>query len=86
MHFSLRLFNVVSAALQVNILHPHEVFGLRSNLRDHLENGGRLCRGRGGGGLSYKGTKSTVFDENESPSAVLSCGNVSRAVQGDSNF
>ena len=43
-------------------------------------------QGAGGGGLSYKGTKSTVFDENESPSAVLSCGNVSRAVQGDSNF
>ena len=48
MHFLLRLFSVVSAALQVNILHPHEVWGLRSNLRDHLENGGRLCRGRGG--------------------------------------
>ena len=36
----------MSAALPVNILHPHEVFGLRSNLRDHLENGGML----GGGG------------------------------------
>ena len=43
-------------------------------------------QGAGGGGVSYKGTKSTVFEENESPSAVLSCGNVSRAVQGDSNF
>ena len=47
MHFSLRLFIVVSATLKVNILHPHEVWGLRSNLWDHPENGGRL-RGRGG--------------------------------------
>ena len=61
MHFSLRLFIVVSATLQVNILHPHEVWGRTCETTLKTEGGW------GGGGDLKKGQNQQFLSKMKVP-------------------